>query len=44
MFLKKKENNEENANYKQINQEMKNKTIEKSEKMPSKFYKKIGNF
>ena len=33
------ENNEENINYIQINQEMKNKTTEKSEKRPSNFTK-----
>ena len=31
------ENNEENANYIQINQKMKNKTKGKSEKRPSNF-------
>ena len=38
------ENNEENANYIQINQEMKNKTIEKSEKRASNFIKLLGIF
>ena len=38
------ENNEENVNYIQINQEMKNKTIEKSEKRPSNFMKFLGIF
>ena len=38
------ENNEENINYIQINQEMKNKTIEKSEKRPSDFIKFLGIF
>ena len=35
----KKRNNEENANYIQINQEMKNKAIEKSEMDPNIFIK-----
>ena len=38
----KKGNNEGNTNYIQINQEMKNKTIEKSEKGPSNFTKILG--
>ena len=38
------ENNEENANYIQINQEMENKTIEKSEQRPSNFTKNLGIF
>ena len=36
------ENNEENVNYFQINQEMQNKTIEKSEKRPSGFINFLG--
>ena len=50
MFIKgfknvlKMENNEENSNYIKINQEMKSKTIEKSEKRPSNFTKILGIF
>ena len=38
------ENNEENANYIQINPEIKNKTIEKSENRPRNFTKFLGIF
>ena len=38
------ENNEENINYIQINQEMKNKTIEKSEMCSNIFIKILGIF
>ena len=36
-MFKKKENNEKNINYVQINQEIKSKTIEKSEKDSNDF-------
>ena len=38
------ENNKENVNYIQINQEMKSKTIEKSENKSSNYTILFGNF